>query len=153
MSYNGIGLGSARGSGTSGYVQQSLAKDEDLKVKATHYEKRKVEKKKKRNLERESKNRHYRIEAKMEIIDHNRNREVELKCIELRDELEEQGVEEEEIATKVDELKASLKQKRFNVSSKNNKKEVELSKMGRSVENKSCYVYKPRFKETNDARR
>ena len=43
----------------------------------------------------ESKPRHVQPDAK--ILDHERKRKIEIQCIELRDELEERGVAEDEI--------------------------------------------------------
>jgi len=58
----------------------------------------------------ESKPRHVQPDAK--ILDHERKRKIEIQCIELRDELEERGVAEDEIEARVAELRASL-QPRF----------------------------------------
>ena len=76
MSYNGIGLQTARGSGTNRYVQRSLAnirrkpysRDRD-------YEKPQIKTRK----------------ANPEIMEHDRKREIEVRCLELQDKLEEQG--------------------------------------------------------------
>lgn len=84
--YNGIGLSTPRGSGTSGHVQRNSA--------SVH---------KKDKLESSEKNRSELINRppNKEILEHTRKREIELKCLELSDTLEEQGYKEEEIETKV----------------------------------------------------
>jgi len=46
--------------------------------------------------------------ANPEIVAHERKRQVELKCIELQDELEEAGVDEEEIEERVSQLRSKL---------------------------------------------
>lgn len=90
MSYNGIGLKTARGSGTSGHVQTNLA-NRDAPVK-----KRKVAV----EIDRSG--------FDDEIKDHDRRRSIAVQCMELRDKLEDEEVNEEEIERKVSELKAVL---------------------------------------------
>lgn len=77
--YNGIGLLTPRGSGTSGYVQtnkfnirgppQQRIQDQ-RKVDGSNQAQRKPD---------------------QGILDHNRRREIELKCVQMADALEEQG--------------------------------------------------------------
>ena len=82
--YNGIGLQTARGSGTNGYVTRNLSfiqnmrkdnkqdylKDQDLaKFEQTFTKK-----------------------PNKDILEHERKRQVELKCLELQDMMEEQGL-------------------------------------------------------------
>ena len=81
MSYNGIGLTTPRGSGTNGYVQRNFALVKH-KRDTTVYSS--VEDQKKLDLSLSRK-------PNEEILEHERKRNVELKCIELRDRLEEQG--------------------------------------------------------------
>lgn len=85
-----IGLRSAKGSSTSGYVQKSLAyhgdradRDGTRGVKLKNYELRKVEKKKttKHNVANPQKHK--------ALLDHERKREIEVRVSELRDELED----------------------------------------------------------------
>ncbi|KAL9075196.1 MAG: hypothetical protein Q9161_001882 [Pseudevernia consocians] len=94
MSSN-VGLTTPRGSGTSGYVQRNLShlkprdnfapypKDYDL----LKHRQRKPDK---------------------EILDHDRLREVEVKVFDLRDKLEDEGVDEEEIELQTSTLRQKL---------------------------------------------
>lgn len=82
--YNGIGLTTPRGSGTNGYVQRNLS---SLRVKRPRDE---------RGGERDEKDRE-RLESQLnrqpnaEILEHQRKRQLEVKCAELQDMMEEQG--------------------------------------------------------------
>ena len=79
--YNGIGLPTARGSGTNGYVQRNWAFVRKSKDKVNYKTEEELEK-----LEATS-NR----QPNRDILDHERKRKVEVKCIELEDILEDQG--------------------------------------------------------------
>lgn len=104
MSYNGIGLQTPRGSGTSGYVQKSIAdrKNEGFRQKrdreAFEEERREV---KARHTE-------IRRNAGTEILDHNNKRWIEVQCMELRDKLEDRDVDDDEINKKVANLRQKL---------------------------------------------
>lgn len=74
--YNGIGLQTARGSGTNGYVQKNLS---HLRPRDPWP----------RPMEPETKPRVAAPDAG--ILDHERRRKIELQCLELQDELEERG--------------------------------------------------------------
>ncbi len=79
--YNGIGLQTARGSGTNGYVTRNLAFVHTTKEKVKYKTEEEIQKldslsQKKPNLE---------------ILDHERKRKLELKCLELQEELQDQG--------------------------------------------------------------
>ncbi len=79
--YNGIGLTTARGSGTNGYVTRNLAFVHTTKEKVKYKTEEEIQKldslsQKKPNLE---------------ILDHERKRKLELKCLELQEELQDQG--------------------------------------------------------------
>ncbi|KAK4239995.1 cwf21 domain-containing protein [Achaetomium macrosporum] len=91
-----VGLATPRGSGTSGYVQRNLAhmKPRDM---AAPYMRRDPE-----TL------RHKQRQPDKGLLEHERKREVEVKVFELRDKLEEEGVEEDEIESKCDELRKKL---------------------------------------------
>jgi len=96
--YNGIGLATARGSGTNGYVQRNFAfvwkgKD-DIKYKTEEDIKR---------LDAAA-NR----EPNQGILDHERKRKLEVKCMELEDDLEEQGCDPQTIREKVAEFRRTL---------------------------------------------
>lgn len=104
MSHNGIGLQTPRGSGTSGYVQKSLS------------EKRNEGFRRKRERESEEENRKQakiriadaRKGAGTEIIAHDRKRWIELKCLELRDELEDNDVDDDETERQIKALREKL---------------------------------------------
>uniref|UniRef100_A0A5S6Q2E8 Cwf21 domain-containing protein n=1 Tax=Trichuris muris TaxID=70415 RepID=A0A5S6Q2E8_TRIMR len=89
--YNGIGLPTARGSGTNAYVQRNLA---FIAVST-----KKVGYRTEDDLQRSE----ARLNKKPnpEILEHERKRKVELKCLELRDLMEGQGYAEEEVEEKV----------------------------------------------------
>lgn len=79
--YNGIGLTTARGSGTSGYVQKNLSTINKSKQKHEYRTEEDIK----------------RMEAALnrppnqEILDHQRKRQIELRCLEEREHLENQG--------------------------------------------------------------
>jgi hypothetical protein len=110
MSYNGIGLQTARGSGTNGYVQRSLANIRN-KPKTPYSRERDLEKPRTKTRR-----------ANPEIMEHDRKREIEVRCLELQDKLEDEGyvpchfilgsaygrLDEEEIEKKVALLRKEL---------------------------------------------
>lgn len=79
--YNGIGLQTARGSGTSGYVQKNLSAVNKMRQKVDYRTEEDIK----------------RMEAALnrppnqEILSHQRKRQIELKCLEERENLEKQG--------------------------------------------------------------
>ena len=76
--YNGVGVPTPRGTGTSGYVQASL-----VSTKSAHIKQKKQMKK---------------IPKKSQtLIEHEKRREIELKCLELKNELIKKGKSEEVI--------------------------------------------------------
>ncbi|RYC55428.1 hypothetical protein CHU98_g10780 [Xylaria longipes] len=81
-----VGLSTPRGSGTSGYVQRNLAhmKPRDRDRGAPYP----------RDLDLLK---HRQRLPDKGILEHDRKREVEVKVFELRDQLEDEGVEEDEI--------------------------------------------------------
>ena len=79
--YNGIGLTTPRGSGTSGYVQKNVA--------AIRNRREKVEYKSDADLAKLE--RGLQKQPNKEILEHEWKRKIELKCVELQDQLEEQG--------------------------------------------------------------
>ncbi|XP_011500719.1 PREDICTED: pre-mRNA-splicing factor CWC21-like [Ceratosolen solmsi marchali] len=84
--YNGVGLPTPRGSGTSGHVQRNCAIS-FKKEKKKHTEVSKLD-----PINRQ---------PNKEILEHTRKREIEVKCFELSDALEEEGYTQEEIDIKV----------------------------------------------------
>ncbi|PLW41676.1 hypothetical protein PCANC_13174 [Puccinia coronata f. sp. avenae] len=96
MSYNNIGLTTPRGSGTSGYVQRNLSQPrppDDYRAKAN---------------ERYDDHLGAQRKPDQSILEHERKRRVENKCVELQLELEEQEIAEEEVTARVDELRQKL---------------------------------------------
>ena len=79
MSYNGIGLQTPRGSGTNGYVQRSFA-----------HIRRKPQTPYSRDSDQDKPQTKTR-KANPEILEHDRKREIEIRCLELQDKLEEEG--------------------------------------------------------------
>ncbi|KAF2084697.1 cwf21-domain-containing protein [Saccharata proteae CBS 121410] len=95
MSSN-VGLSTPRGSGTSGYVQRNLSQ---LKPRdnAAPYPK-----------DYDS-FRHRQRQPDKEILEHDRKREIEVKVFELRDRLEDEGVDDDEIEDQCTALRAKLR--------------------------------------------
>ena len=79
--YNGIGLTTPRGSGTNGYVQRNMA--------VIRNRKEKVEYKTDSDLARLEKT--LNKQPNKDILEHQWKRAIELKCLLLQEELEEQG--------------------------------------------------------------
>jgi chromosome segregation ATPase len=98
MSSN-VGLSTPRGSGTSGYVQKnrSLLRPRD---KIAPYP-----------TDRELQT-HRQRQPDAEILEHESRREIEVKVFELRDKLEEEGLDEDEIDDRCDGLRKKLEQER-----------------------------------------
>ncbi|KAL3993836.1 cwf21 domain family protein [Acanthocheilonema viteae] len=91
--YNGIGLQTARGSGTNGYVQANLA-NLLLSKKRVAY-----------NSEVDIKRAEAEInkQPNKELLEHNRKRHIELKCTDFEMLMENKGFDEAEIQNKVNE--------------------------------------------------
>ncbi|KAI0123838.1 pre-mRNA splicing factor CWC21 [Xylariales sp. AK1849] len=90
-----VGLSTPRGSGTSGYVQRNLAHIKP-RERAAPYP---------RDLDSM---RHRQRQPDKGILEHERKREVEVKVFELRDRLEDEGVDEEDIDERCDKLRVEL---------------------------------------------
>ncbi|RDA86917.1 hypothetical protein CP532_1832 [Ophiocordyceps camponoti-leonardi (nom. inval.)] len=90
-----VGLSTPRGSGTSGYVQRNLAH-----VKARDYGAPYP-----KDLDSL---RYKQRQPDKGILEHDRKRQIEVKVFELRDQLEEEEVAEEEIERRCDELRKKL---------------------------------------------
>lgn len=90
--YNGIGLTTPRGSGTNGYVQRNLSFVRKTKEKI-----------------KEQSNEDTAVRAyDPALVEHERRRQIEVRCLELRELLEEQEVPEEEIEDEVATFRAKL---------------------------------------------
>ncbi|KAK1774641.1 cwf21 domain-containing protein [Copromyces sp. CBS 386.78] len=91
-----VGLSTPRGSGTSGYVQRNLAHllrpRDNFQYPPKDFDSLK----------------HQPRQPDKGLLEHDRKREVEVKVFELRDKLEEEGVEEDEIESRCDELRQKL---------------------------------------------
>lgn len=97
MSYNNIGLKSAKGSSTSGRIQRSLASDSKHNQ---NYNKRKG---------RVTRERQEATRQDSKLLDHICKREIEVRVSEYRDELEEGSDDDEAIDRKCEELRNELK--------------------------------------------
>lgn len=100
--YNGIGLTSVRGSGTNGYVTKNMA----------HVSRQRVSRAKAMDSMQSGAGGSNPLRgpqgANPEILEHNRKREVEVKCLQLQEKLEGQGVADEDVERQVGELRSSL---------------------------------------------
>uniref|UniRef100_A0A672UUY4 CWF21 domain-containing protein n=1 Tax=Strigops habroptila TaxID=2489341 RepID=A0A672UUY4_STRHB len=101
--YNGIGLPTPRGSGTNGYVQRNLSA---LRHKKGGGGEPPPGEEELRRLEAGLAKR-----PNPDILDHQRKRKVELKCLELSELMEEQGYAEGEIQEKVATFRMMLLEK------------------------------------------
>ncbi|XP_063701650.1 serine/arginine repetitive matrix protein 2 isoform X2 [Culicoides brevitarsis] len=97
--YNGIGLQTARGSGTNGHVQRNWAFVRPGKKTNVNY---------KTEEELEKLNAISSKQPNLEILDHERKRKIEVKCAELEDVLESQGLSENEVREKVKAFRENL---------------------------------------------
>ncbi|KAK9470897.1 uncharacterized protein V1510DRAFT_354336, partial [Dipodascopsis tothii] len=99
MSYNNIGLATARGSGTNGYVQRNISH-----IKPRTYERQ-------RGFDRDDPRAAPKTHpVSQDIVNHNKKRQIEVKLFELRDRLEDEGyvVAEDEIESQVARLRSQL---------------------------------------------
>ncbi|KAG6001683.1 RNA-splicing factor [Claviceps maximensis] len=94
MSEN-VGLSTPRGSGTSGYVQRNLA----------HLKPRDHEAPYPKDLDSL---RHKQRQPDKGILEHDRKRQIEVKVFELRDQLEEEEIDDDEIDKRCDDLRDKL---------------------------------------------
>ncbi|OWB80311.1 hypothetical protein B5S32_g4575 [[Candida] boidinii] len=99
MSYNGIGLKSARGSGTNGYVQRNLSNIKDKYDTDGTQNKQYQRRKQLKNYSDKKYDKNDKLirsvnTLKLELHDHQMKRELELKVMEYRDQLEDEFEEE-----------------------------------------------------------
>ncbi|OBA14537.1 uncharacterized protein OGAPODRAFT_43800, partial [Ogataea polymorpha] len=104
--YNGIGLSTARGSGTNGYVQRNLSN--------LHGNARIDESGGKQYLRRQLRQKNERKQVATTVRDrdidlHERKRQLEIKVMEYREKLEDDGLEDSEIDKKVEEYRERLR--------------------------------------------
>ncbi|GAA5987983.1 hypothetical protein JCM5350_007846 [Sporobolomyces pararoseus] len=98
MSYNGIGLSTPRGSGTSGHIQANRS---NLRSRPQFD--------KQGSSDFRSNNQQQHRAPDQSILDHERKRRIESKCFELQVQLEDEGLlSTEQIEQKVDQLRQEL---------------------------------------------
>jgi len=97
--YNGIGLSTVRGSATNGYVQRNVSHVRHALSGRERQAQRDWNKRK---------NGLVRREANAEILDHERKRKIEVKLMELRVTMEDNGYLEDDINNKVEELRKKI---------------------------------------------
>lgn len=133
MSYNGIGLQSVKGSSTSGHVQKNLSSTSSRVSKHGFHESRKLKINQDKlsndlnNINNELKQNN---EIKKELINHESLRKIEVKCMDLREELEDEDVlNDDEIDFKVDELRKKLIKENEDVNDNKEKKTYEYKRL------------------------
>ena len=94
MSSN-VGLSTPRGSGTSGYVQRNLSHLRPRETFAPYPSGPDLQK-------------HRQRQPDQQILEHNRLREIEVQVFNLRDKLEDEEVDEDEIEARTEELRRKL---------------------------------------------
>ncbi|KAJ6599317.1 cwf21 domain-containing protein, partial [Mycena vulgaris] len=137
--YNGIGLTTPRGSGTNGYVIRnlsSLRSHEPAQDRASAWD------------AAPPKHR----EPDEGILEHERKRKVEVKCLELQLQLEDEGIDEEKIEEQVSALREKLLQNLATMGPPGGRikasdthalaaaKKTELSKMANAFGTRANYV-------------
>lgn len=81
--YNGIGLQTARGTGTNGYVQRNLSCVRTNKEKVEYKPDEEIQK-----LEA-----YISKKGNAELLKHDRKRKIEVKCLEMEEMMTEQGLD------------------------------------------------------------
>ncbi|KAI9025629.1 cwf21 domain-containing protein, partial [Hyaloraphidium curvatum] len=99
MSYNGIGLSTVRGSGTNGYVQKNKSFLPKWREKPPADLSRGMPLTAPSMLSRE---------PNPAILEHEAKRAVEIRCLALQEQLEEDGEPDDEVEKKVQELREKL---------------------------------------------
>eukprot|EP00912_Choanoflagellata_sp_UC4_P000899 UC4_evm2s553 len=115
MSYNNIGLASVRGSGTNGYVQRNVSNLTHHRQRKASYRSEEDQRRMARSLNRK---------PNKDILEHNRKREVELKCVEMEEQMEEQGYPEEEIEERIAKYREDLLKKSAAMTADKNSRET-----------------------------
>ena len=99
--YNNIGLKTARGSGTNGYVERNLAHLSAPKQEFV------VGLKRKKNQQLQKKH-PKKLRTDKTILDHEKKRKIEVLICNEEDKLENEGFDEETIAIKLAEMREKL---------------------------------------------
>lgn len=96
--YNGIGLGTARGSGTNGYVQNNAGRIRPRRQQMDLVD----------DPSNPDKDHILLRKANPAILEHDAKRQIEVACLTLQEALEEEGVDADTIEEKVASLRASM---------------------------------------------
>ncbi|KAH9832786.1 Pre-mRNA-splicing factor CWC21 [Teratosphaeria destructans] len=112
MSSN-VGLSTPRGSGTSGYVQRNLS----------HLKPRDTTQPYPKDLDLH-KLKHKHRQPDKDILEHDRKRDIEVKVFELRDRLEDEGVDEDDIDARCDTLRKELEDQQAKSGGKGSNKNL-----------------------------
>lgn len=109
MGGSNLGLQTARGSGTTGHIQKNVSRNSKGKSSVVgHYEKRRAVKSGRAREEHIVEKSKERREERAKINEHNRRRDIEVRCVELKESLEETDENEETIDKKVQEFRKDL---------------------------------------------
>ncbi|TID30957.1 hypothetical protein CANINC_000479 [Pichia inconspicua] len=119
MSYNGIGLKSAKGSATSGHIQKSLYQEKQDFTKGKLYESRRTREERRHKVYKQR--RMETMPLDKAIIEHEAARALEVAVAERRDELEEEYPDKSD--KEIDEMVAKYREEL--VSKKKAEKEKE----------------------------
>ncbi|KNC85184.1 hypothetical protein SARC_02604 [Sphaeroforma arctica JP610] len=138
--YNGIGLATVRGSGTNGYVQRNFS----------HVNKKNRNLNEKYNDDLEVAKRGERMvvkQANEEILEHERKRQIESKCLEKQMELEDDGMDDAEIEKVVNELRERLYATTKTASAKLNTHSLAAEQQKRNEKLKGAFAIRDDFVE------
>ncbi|ODV58470.1 U2-type spliceosomal complex subunit CWC21 ASCRUDRAFT_20223, partial [Ascoidea rubescens DSM 1968] len=114
MSYNGIGLSTARGSATNGYIQRNISNRSQTDPHQKNYYERRKYLKEKNELEKKKALKTLNFKGDKEILLHEKKRLIQIKCMELQEQLEDEqengdeALTDEIISQKVNDLKSKL---------------------------------------------
>ena len=109
MSGDNVGLQTARGSGTTGHIQKNVSrKDKGKSSTVGQYEKRRAAESGRAREEHIFGKSRERRQERAKINEHNLMRDIEVKCVELRESLEEIGEDEDKINKKVQNFRKEL---------------------------------------------
>ena len=147
--YNGIGLTTARGSGTSGYVQSNKFHRERSRLQRDDFHSQDLktihDREKKRRGDDVSKR-----EGNRGILEHNEKRKIEVTLIAFRDKLEDDLGEgkEEDIERKVNEERARLTRKMKEDQERQSQREEEEENNRRGFKRKTLTEEEKKKKRT-----
>lgn len=137
------GLKSVRGTGTSGYVQLNLGiTNQEIASENKNYESRRHLKRKVEIEKVAAEVEKLKRQSRMSI-ESNHCRDIEVKCMELRDQLEDMSENEEFIEKKVKELRSRLSAKPSKEGEDDNQSRTKQD----SIRKSKHTIEKPSFKE------